>query len=53
MKDEQAIEILIQVAHIAQKAGALNLNDAVAVAQAISLLAPAKEEVKDSAEETK
>lgn len=53
MKDEQAIEILIQVAHIAQKAGALNLNDAVAVAQAINVLAPAKEEVKDSAEETK
>ena len=46
MNNEQAIQVLIQVAHIAQRAGALQLNDAVAVAQAISLLAPAKEEVK-------
>ncbi len=53
MENKQAIDILIQVAHIAQKAGALNLNDAVAVAQAISILVPKKEEVKDSAEETK
>ncbi len=53
MQKEQAIQVLIQVAHIAQKAGALQLNDAVAVAQAISLLAPVKEEVKDSAEEVK
>lgn len=53
MQKEQAIQVLIQVAHIAQKAGALQLNDAVAVAQAISLLSPAKEEAKDSAEEVK
>ena len=53
MQKEQAIEVLIQVAHIAQRAGALQLHDAVAVAQAISLLTPAKEEVKDSAEEVK
>ncbi len=53
MNKEQAIEVLIQVAHIAQRAGALQLNDAVAVAQAINVLAPAKEEVKDSAEEAK
>lgn len=53
MKNEQAINVLIQVAHLAQKGGLLQLNEAVAVAQAISLLAPAKEEVKDSAEETK
>ena len=53
MNKEQAIQVLIQVSHIAQKAGALQLNDAVAVAQAISLLAPAKEEEKESAEETK
>ena len=33
--------------------GALQLNDAVAVAQAISVLKPQKEEVKDSAEEVK
>lgn len=52
MKNEQAIDILIQVAHLAQKAGVLSLQDAVAVAQAITTLQP-KEEVKDSAEETK
>lgn len=53
MTHEQALNVLIQVAHLAQKAGALQLNDAVAVAQAINLLAPAKEEVKESAEEVK
>jgi hypothetical protein len=53
MKNEQSIEILIQVAHLAQKGGLLQLNDAVAVAQAISILKQKKEEVKDSAEETK
>lgn len=53
MTNEQAIQVLIQVAHIAQRGGVLQLNDAVAVAQAISVLAPAKEEVKDSAEEVK
>lgn len=53
MKNEQAINVLIQVAHLAQKGGLLQLNDAVAVAQAISLLSPAKEETKESAENTK
>lgn len=53
MKNEQAIEILIQVAHIAQKGGLLQLNDAVAVAQAINVLAPAKEEEKESAKKDK
>jgi hypothetical protein len=53
MKNKQAINVLIQVAHLAQKGGLLQLNDAVAVAQAINALAPAKEEVKDSAEEVK
>ena len=53
MNNEQALDVLIQVAHIAQKTGALQLNDAVAVAQAISVLKPQKEEVKDSAEEVK
>lgn len=53
MTHEQAIQVLIQVAHLAQRGGVLQLNDAVAVAQAISLLAPAKEEIKDSAEEVK
>ena len=53
MTNEQAVQVLIQVAHLAQRGGVLQLNDAVAVAQAISVLAPAKEEVKDSAEEVK
>lgn len=53
MQKEQAIQVLIQVAHIAQKAGALQLNDAVAVAQAINILTPEKEEFKASAEEVK
>lgn len=44
MNKEQAIQVLIQVAHIAQKTGALQLNDAVAVAQAISILKLQKEE---------
>lgn len=53
MDNKQAIDILIQVAHLAQKGGLLQLNDSVAVAQAISILKPLKEEVKDSAEEVK
>lgn len=47
MENKQAIEILIQVAHIAQKGGLLQLNDAVAVAQAINVLAPKEEEDKE------
>lgn len=46
METTQAIEILIQVAHLAQKGGLLQLNDAVAVVQAIEALKP-KEEPKD------
>lgn len=53
MNNEQALDVLIQVAYIAQKTGALQLNDAVAVAQAISILKPQKEEEKESAEEVK
>lgn len=53
MTNEQSIGVLIQVAHLAQKAGVLSLQDAVAVAQAINVLTPAKEEIKDSAEKTK
>lgn len=44
MNKEQAITILVQVAHLAQKGGVLNLNDAVAVAQAIQVLEPKAEE---------
>jgi hypothetical protein len=50
METKQAIEILVQVAHLAQKGGLLNLNDAVAVAQAINVLAP-KEEVVEEVKE--
>ncbi len=46
MENSQAIEILIQVDHLAQKGGLLQLNDAVTVAQAIEALKP-KEEPKD------
>lgn len=47
METKQAIEILIQVAHLAQKGGLLQLNDAVAVAQAINVMAPKEEEDKE------
>jgi hypothetical protein len=50
METKQAIEILIQVAHLAQKGGLLQLNDAVAVAQAINVLTP-KEEAKEDIKE--
>ena len=53
MTREQAIDILIQVAHIAQKSGALGLQDAVAVAQAITVLKPLEEKKEGSAEKTK
>lgn len=44
METKQAIEILVQVAHIAQKGGLLQLADAVFVAQAIEKLTPKQEE---------
>jgi len=44
METKQAIEILIQVAHLAQKGGLLQLADAVFVAQAIETLTPKTEE---------
>jgi hypothetical protein len=44
MERKQAIEILVQVAHLAQKGGLLQLNDAFSVAQAISVVAPKEEE---------
>lgn len=47
MDQKQAIEILVQVAHLAQKGGLLQLNDAVAVAQAINVVAPKEEEKKE------
>jgi len=47
MESRKAIEILIQVAHLAQKGGLLQLADAVYVAQAIETLAPKEEEITE------
>lgn len=47
MNTEQAQNILIQVARLAQKAGVLSLEDANAVLQAITVLSPKVEEVKE------
>ena len=47
METNQAIEILVQVAHLAQKGGLLQLQDAVAVAQAINALTPKEEEISE------
>ena len=44
METKQAIEILVQVAHLAQKGGLLQLADAVVVAQAIELLTKKEED---------
>jgi hypothetical protein len=47
METKQAIKILVEVAHLAQKGGLLQLQDAVAVAQAINVLAPKEEVLED------
>jgi hypothetical protein len=44
METKQAIEILVQVANLAQKGGLLQLQDAVFVAKAIEVLTPKEEE---------
>lgn len=44
MSQEQAIEVLVQVANLAQKGGLLQLQDAIVVANAIEVLTPKKEE---------
>lgn len=46
MDNQQAIEILIQVAHLAQKNGLLQLQEAVAVAQAIEVLKQKENELQ-------
>ena len=46
MEQSQAIEILLQVAQMAQKGGLLSLQDAVVVAKAVDVLSPKKEEVE-------
>lgn len=47
METKQAIDILVQVAHLAQKGGLLQLADAVAVAKAINALAPKEEVIEE------
>lgn len=44
MEQQQAIQILVQVANLAQKGGLLQLQDAVIVAKAIEVLTPKEEE---------
>lgn len=44
MDQKQAIEILVQVAHLAQKGGLLQLADAAAVVEAIKAVAPVEEQ---------
>ncbi len=44
MENKQAIEVLVQVALLAQKGGLLQLQDAVLVAKAIEVLTPKQEE---------
>lgn len=58
MTKEQAIEVLIGVAHGAQKSGVLTLQNAPIVAQAVAILThkpePKKEEVvEETAEQVK
>jgi uncharacterized membrane protein len=47
METNQAIEILVQVANLAQKGGLLQLQDAVVVAKAINALAPKEEVIEE------
>jgi uncharacterized membrane protein len=49
MEKNQAIEVLVKVAHLAQKNGLLQLQDAVIVSNAIEVVTK-KEENQDVAE---
>lgn len=54
MEKEKAIDVLVQVARLAQKGGLLSLEDANAVLVAINSVAPVQEkveEVKDKPED--
>lgn len=52
MNQEQAVNILLQVARAAQKAGVLTLEEAVVVAEAVSVFSPKQEEsVNEAAQE--
>lgn len=50
MDKEQALGVLLQVAELAQSKGILNLKDATVVFQAVTTLAPEKENVAPVAE---
>jgi hypothetical protein len=46
MEKEQAIDLLVRVAHLAQERGLLRLSDALQVAKAIETLLPAPAEMR-------
>ena len=47
MEQQQAINVLIEVANLAQKGGLLQLQDAVVVAKAIEVLTPKEGEIEE------
>ena len=46
MTQEEAIRLLVQVAHLAQKCGVLTLSDAIQVAKAIDTVQPQNAEMR-------
>lgn len=46
--EDQAIDVLIQVANLAQSKGVLSLQDAIVVANAINILRPAAKIEKEN-----
>jgi hypothetical protein len=46
MEKEQAIDLLVRVAHLAQERGLLRLSEALQVAKAIETLQPAPAEMR-------
>lgn len=44
MDEQKAVDVLIQVAELAQSRGVLSLDDAVLVRQAITVLTPKEEQ---------
>lgn len=51
MNNEQAINVLLQVAELAQSRGILKLNEANIVFQAVSVLAPKEEQPQPQPEQ--
>lgn len=50
MTADKALEILVQIAHLAQKGGLLNLEEAVVAYQAIQVLNPNRQVASDKVE---